>query len=121
MHIIIFDDETDFIVCYDKDVEEAIAWVTQEGHSPDNITLYEATERSFKVDYGQVAVSMIPEEESEMTKGKFCPFKGILFCQEDQGCMECEVYWKTMPIPYLGKTIEEIDREEIDASWVESL
>ena len=25
-------------------------------------------------------------------KGKFCPYKKILFCQEDSGCNNCQIY-----------------------------
>lgn len=43
-------------------------------------------------------------------KGKWCPYRRCLFCQEESGCLNCEVYYETMPVPYDGRRIKEIDR-----------
>ena len=49
---------------------------------------------------------------SKETFGNWCPYKETLFCQEQAPCVDCQVYYYTMPLPYLGKTMEEVDRLE---------
>ena len=49
---------------------------------------------------------------SKETFGQWCPYKGTLFCQEREDCEHCQVYYDTMPLPYLRKTMEEVDRQE---------
>lgn len=43
-------------------------------------------------------------------KGEFCPYtERPLLCQEEAGCLECQVYYDTMPLPYDGKTVKEVE------------
>ena len=46
-------------------------------------------------------------------KGKFCPYKKILFCQEAGGCNNCQIY-----IDYLESFWEE-NRDEEQTSLVD--
>ena len=45
-------------------------------------------------------------------KGEQCPYREDLICQEDSECVDCETYYATMPVPYDGRTIEEIEQLE---------
>uniref|UniRef100_A0A6H2A5Q0 Uncharacterized protein n=1 Tax=viral metagenome TaxID=1070528 RepID=A0A6H2A5Q0_9ZZZZ len=53
---------------------------------------------------------------SNETFGDWCPYKDNLFCQEREDCEDCAVYYDTMPLPYDGRTLGEIDRAEY---WAE--
>ena len=53
---------------------------------------------------------------SDETFGTWCPYEDNTFCQEREDCENCEVYYATMPLPYDGKTIGDIERAE---HWAE--
>ena len=44
-------------------------------------------------------------------KGDWCLYRKCLFCQEESGCLNCEVYYAAMPVPYDGRSIEQIDQD----------
>lgn len=44
-------------------------------------------------------------------KGKQCPYRRCLLCEEESGCLSCEVYYANMPVPYDGRTIKEVDQD----------
>ena len=53
---------------------------------------------------------------SHETFGDWCPYKDTVFCQEREPCVNCAIYYEDMPLPYDGRTIGQIDREE---HWAE--
>ena len=46
-----------------------------------------------------------------MVKGKFCPYsKKVLFCQEDSGCSNCQVY-----LDWLDRQITDFNEDDVGA------
>ena len=44
-------------------------------------------------------------------RGKWCPYRECLLCQEESDCLNCKVYYESMPVPYDGRTLEQIDQD----------
>ena len=53
---------------------------------------------------------------SKETFGNWCLYNDNKFCQERTPCTNCAVYYDTMPLPYDGRTVGEIEGAEY---WAE--